>query len=303
MSPSRHDDPPASERVTEETLRGWPLPQPNDSGGKEARGTALVIGGSPEMPGGALLAGEAVLRAGAGRLQIATCASVAPVVAALLPEARVFALPETRAGGIAPAAAAKLAEHASRATAVLIGPGMLDEPAASRLVQELARLVPAVPLVLDAGALEALRDAPPVLAGREGGALVTPHAGELAHLTDEKREAIARKARAAALDAARRYSAVVALKGATTWIADPRGRALCHEARNAGLGTSGSGDTLSGIATGLLARGAAPLQAAAWAVYLHAQAGEVLAERMGPLGFLPRELLAEIPRIMARMTA
>lgn len=172
MSPSRPVDRAESERITEESLRAWPLPEPDSAGDKESRGTVLVIGGSPEMPGGALLAAEAALRAGAGRLQVATCASVAPLVAAQLPEARVFALPETRAGGIAPGAAVRLAEHAAAATAVLVGPGMLDEPAASRLVQELARLVTSIPLVLDA---------------------------------------------------AGRFSAVVALKGATTWIADARG--------------------------------------------------------------------------------
>src|SRR5205085_813362 len=127
MSPSRPDDEMHSERISEESLRAWPLPEPDGAGGKETRGTVLVIGG---------------------------------------------------AGGIAPGAAARLAERAATASAVLIGPGMLDEPSASRLVQELARLIPAVPLVLDAAALEALRDAPAVLAGREGGALAMPHAGE-----------------------------------------------------------------------------------------------------------------------------
>jgi NAD(P)H-hydrate repair Nnr-like enzyme with NAD(P)H-hydrate dehydratase domain len=76
----------------------------------------------------------------------------------------------------------------------------------------------------------------------------------------------------------------------------------CNRAGNAGLATSGSGDTLAGIVVGLAARGASPFAAACWAVSLHARAGDRLARKMGPLGFLPRELLAEIPRLMADLS-
>jgi NAD(P)H-hydrate repair Nnr-like enzyme with NAD(P)H-hydrate dehydratase domain len=93
--------------------------------------------------------------------------------------------------------------------------------------------------------------------------------------------------------------AVVALKGATTWIADPDGRAWLNRHGCVGLGTSGSGDTLAGFIAGLLARGAAPAQATAWGVYMHAEAGRRLAQAHGPLGFLAREIPGEIPRIMA----
>jgi NAD(P)H-hydrate repair Nnr-like enzyme with NAD(P)H-hydrate dehydratase domain len=75
----------------------------------------------------------------------------------------------------------------------------------------------------------------------------------------------------------------------------------CNRAGNVGLATSGSGDTLSGIIAGLAARGAQPLQAAAWGVYLHARAGDRLARRMGRLGFLARELLAEVPALMSEL--
>ena len=302
MPPSRRaDTSDDAEHVTEEWLRRTPLPRADHGSGKDARGTVLVIGGSTEMPGGAMLAAEAALRAGAGKLQVATCSSVAQLVAANLPEARVFALPETRAGGIAPAAASRLIERAQAASCVLIGPGMIDEPASSRLVQELIAAVPETPFVLDAGAMEALRDAPALLASRRPGTLLTPHTGELAHLFDEPRESIEADARRAAAEAVKRFSAVVAVKGATTWIAEPKGQPRCHEAHNAGLGTSGSGDALSGIAAGLIARGTPVAIAACWAVFLHARAGEALVARVGPLGFLARELLAEVPRAMAKM--
>jgi NAD(P)H-hydrate repair Nnr-like enzyme with NAD(P)H-hydrate dehydratase domain len=73
-------------------------------------------------------------------------------------------------------------------------------------------------------------------------------------------------------------------------------------AGNHGLGTSGSGDVLAGVIGGLAARGADPVQAAVWGVHLHGNAGDVLARRLGPLGYLARELLDEIPPAIARIT-
>jgi NAD(P)H-hydrate repair Nnr-like enzyme with NAD(P)H-hydrate dehydratase domain len=98
--------------------------------------------------------------------------------------------------------------------------------------------------------------------------------------------------------AARELGAIVTLKGAQTFVVAPDGRAFHNTAGNIGLGTSGSGDALSGVIAGLSARGASALQAAVWGVYLHAKAGDVLARRMGPLGFLAREVLTEIPSLL-----
>lgn len=149
--------------ITPDLLRRWPLPLPDDDADKQSRGRVLVVGGSPEMPGAVILAATAALRAGAGKLQIATCRDIAHLVAVEIPEARVFALPQTQVGGIQPSAANQIADHA--------------------------------------------------------------------------------------------------------------------------------------------ARGATPLQATVWGVHLHASAGDALAERIGLLGFLARELLAEIPGLLARLSA
>jgi NAD(P)H-hydrate repair Nnr-like enzyme with NAD(P)H-hydrate dehydratase domain len=92
------------------------------------------------------------------------------------------------------------------------------------------------------------------------------------------------------VEAARRWNAVVALKGAQTVIATPEGKVWCHQGGNCGLATSGSGDTLAGAIGGLAARGAALAQACAWGVVLHARAGELLAGQRGPVGYLAREL-------------
>jgi NAD(P)H-hydrate repair Nnr-like enzyme with NAD(P)H-hydrate dehydratase domain len=128
--------------------------------------------------------------------------------------------------------------------------------------------------------------------------ILTPHAGEMAHLSGLPKEIIAEAPLAVAMEAAERWNACVALKGAPTFIAMPDGQSWRFDGGSPGLGTSGSGDTLAGLIGGLAARGLPPLQACAWGVLLHARAGDVLARRAGPLGYLARELPAEVPALM-----
>ena len=124
------------------------------------------------------------------------------------------------------------------------------------------------------------------------------HGGEMAHLSGEGKEELQGHPQACACRHAAAWNAVVALKGATSCIAAPDGRCWTHRSQSPGLGTSGSGDVLAGIIAGLAARGCPPEQAAAWGVALHARAGEVLARRTGSLGYLARELAAEVPAVM-----
>ena len=288
--------------LTPVLLRRWPLPWPDHEGDKEQRGRVLVVGGSPSMPGAVILAATAALRAGAGKLQIATPKSIAHLVAAQVLEAKVFALPETRGGGLAPGAVRIVAEQANRAQAVLIGPGVVDERAVARFMTRLAHaLRPNGPvLVVDAEPLAWVGAHPRALAHLRGRLILTPHAGEMATMLGRSRASIERDAAEVARFAAERMSAVVALKGAVTHVASREG-AFCNRAGNVGLATSGSGDTLSGIVTGLAARGGDPTQATVFGVHVHARAGDVLARRVGPLGYLARELLAEVPQLLARL--
>jgi ADP-dependent NAD(P)H-hydrate dehydratase len=300
---------PAVHDVTTQLLRAWPLPMPGDDGDKEVRGHVLVLGGSREMPGAVILAATAALRAGAGKLTVATGASVAQLVALAMPEARVIGLAETETGGFLPEAIARLDPLADRVNAILIGPGMQDEAAAAELVHGLLeRLHGSTPentpaVVLDACAMGTLMHPPPGWAPGEAfrfrqPVVLTPHCGEMAHLTGIEKTEIVAGPDARALDSAEAWNAVVALKGARTVIASPQGEMWRHEGGNVGLAISGSGDTLAGIIAGLAARGATLEQAACWGVTLHARAGERLAERMGVLGYLAREIPNEIPALL-----
>ena len=290
------------------TLREWPLPLPNFDSDKELRGHVLVVAGSREMPGAALLAATAALRAGAGKLTLATAAGTAPHVAAALPEARVIALAETAGGGFSIEAARKLGDLAHKVDALLVGPGMQDETASAELVRALLPRFAGCRIILDAGAMEVLRPpaeqhllAEPLDSEHfrfEQPVLLTPHAGELAHLSGQARHAVQADPHGAAQRHAARWNAVVALKGPMTVIAAPGGELWEHQGGNIGLAISGSGDALAGIIAGLAARGCALEQAAAWGVALHAAAGEQLALRYGTLGYLAREISAEVPALL-----
>jgi hydroxyethylthiazole kinase-like uncharacterized protein yjeF len=281
--------------VTPGVLRDWELPEP--TGGKNARGSILVIGGSRQTLGAVLLAAEAALRAGAGKLQVATVASLAPFAAVALPEALVQGLPETDGGAVAAEAADVVRDLAASADAVLIGPGMVDAEETQAFGD---RLLPHLrgPVALDALGLASVTADPGCLRHLEARVVLTPNPTELAIALHTDEDAIDDDPAAAALDLAGRAHAAVGLGGAVSWIAAPDRRLWRDENGGAGLGVSGSGDVRAGIVAGLLARGADPVQAAVWGAHLHGRAGERLAAQVGRLGFLARELPVQVPAVI-----
>ena len=297
---NRNDD--AYENLDQSLLLRWPLPMPPAEGDKEERGRALIVAGSAEMPGVAVLCASAALRAGAGKVTIATGAQCARAVALAMPECRVIGLQENAEGGFASESVRSLEGLIEAQDALLIGPGMQHEASVLAFTSAAMKGLKRAKLVLDAYAMGVVcersqRGAP------QHDILLTPHAGEFAHLTGLAKEAIAQNRASAALEAAEQWQALVALKGAVTLIATPRGRGWRHRGENVGLSASGTGDTLAGIIVGLAARGACLEQAAAWAVVLHALAAKQLESRFGPLGYLARELSAEIPPLMHALRA
>lgn len=283
-----------AEPITPNTLRAWPLPEPG--AGKYGRGQVLVVGGAARTPGAAMLSALAALRVGAGRLTLAVGRSVAAEASVAVMESGVEPLDEDDDGHIAVGASAVLVDDAGSADAVLVGPG-LDEPNGTRdLVANIADLVgDETRVVLDAFALGVAADVVDRLAPLRGRLVMTPNSGEAERLLgrpcgdDDAADALA---------VAERFGAVVALSDV---IAAPDGRVWLKGTGAGGLGTSGSGDVLSGVVAGLLARGAEPAQAAVWASSVHAAAGDRLAVQVGPLGYLASELLVEIPRVLVEL--
>jgi hydroxyethylthiazole kinase-like uncharacterized protein yjeF len=286
------------ETLDRELLQRFPLPHHPDDGDKEDRGRLLVVAGSRELPGAALLAGIGALRAGAGKLQIATAASIAVQVGVAAPEARVIGLEETEAGCIAESEVDRLLEWADAAQAVLLGCGLQHGAPLETLLDRLFEAKLDVPLVLDAAVLGSLSDRADALKAWPGGSMLLPHAGEMARLLGCEREEVSADPLGAARRAAATFGAVTLIKGEYSHVVSPDDRAFRFKGGGVGLATSGSGDTLAGIVGGLAARGADPLTAVMWGVYLHGEAGRRLSREVGRVGFLARELLDLVPGLM-----
>jgi hydroxyethylthiazole kinase-like uncharacterized protein yjeF len=274
-----------------------PLP-PVIDGGKESKGRILVIAGSRGVPGAALLAATAAMRAGAGKLRIATVESAAMPIAAAMPEAMVLGLPEADDGGFAGGAVDRVEEFAREIDAVVAGPGVKRSDLCKRLADVLLESDAA--LALDVALLESLEPLHERALDRASTPVLLPNADELATLLDcdprhVDEDPVGCGARAAGL-----YRSIVLVKGVTSHVVTPAGECWTYDGGAPGLGVSGSGDVLAGVVGGLLARGAEPLNALLWAVWLHGEAGARLAQKVGPIGFLAREIAGEIPCLLPR---
>jgi len=257
----------------DDLLASEPLP-PID-GDKKERGGALVVAGDLGCPGAAILAATAALRAGAGRVQIVTHPALATGIGIAVPETLTIGWD----GQGAPDP--ELARRAREAAAVLIGPGLGDR--AVDTARSIAQLVPRnTPVLLDAGSLPAAPDI------RDHPLIVLPNTDE-AHALADALGLDDRRPVQLATDLARRLAAVVAVRGPMTFLSD--GQQAWQTAGHAALGTAGSGDVLTGLVTGLAARGLEPLSAAAWAIAIHGQAGSHLGGPEPRTGYLARDLL------------
>lgn len=276
-------------------------PAPVHGGGttKNSRGRVLVVGGSRMVPGATRLTGEAALRAGAGKLQLATIESAAIMLGLLVPEAGVIALPEDDDGEIGAGAIHVLEKSLKGCDTLVLGPGMGTADAAERLLRDvLAQMGEDSLMVLDAMAIGAARGLEADLAKLGGHVVLTPHHGEMAALTGLDTDEIAARPAEIAQQVATQCNALVVLKGSDTVIAAPDGTLLHYGGGGTGLATAGSGDVLAGAIGGLLSRGASPICAAGWGVWLHGQGGRRVATTRGPIGFLARELPDEFPRLL-----
>jgi hydroxyethylthiazole kinase-like uncharacterized protein yjeF len=264
---------------------------------KEMRGPVLVIGSSAAVPGAALLTGLAALRAGAGKLKLAVPRTLAVAMGLAAPESGIVALAETNAGEPR-FNAARLAPSLARAAAVVVGPGLLADGGGSALARAALMAPRGGPLILDAGALKVVRGQTKI-APRGQPVIITPNYREMAELADVPLKTLEADPLKAARSLAAASGAFVILKSEITHVVTPAGEAWVHAGGMPGLATSGSGDVLAGIIAGLAARCGDPLTACLWGVSAHARAGRRLSRRIGPVGFLARELLAEIPRALS----
>jgi NAD(P)H-hydrate epimerase len=289
------------------------LPERPARGHKGTFGKVLVIAGSLDYAGAALLVCRAAGRAGAGLVTLAVPESLQPLFAAKVVEATTMALPEDDVEEIDPEPSmARILDHDH--DAIVVGPGVRPGLA----ITELLRLLLAAPehepepapLVLDAEALRSMATMGEWWAGAVRPCVLTPHVGEFERLRagsgmeasgDEDLGDDDEARRAAAKDAAESWGQVVVLKGAKTVIAEPDGTVNVAPFENPALASGGTGDVLSGIIGALLAQGLKPGPAARLGVYLHGAAGESVRDRIGDAGLLASDLPDAIPTVRKRL--
>jgi NAD(P)H-hydrate epimerase len=270
-------------------------------------GHLLVVAGSVGKTGAAVLAAGASLRAGVGLVTVATPEPCLPVVAAARAEVMTEPLPAGPTGGLAREGLARLLALAEERDAVVLGPGLGQDPATRALVRAFVPACP-VPLLVDADGLNALApraDAPGALEAlrRRAPTVLTPHPGEMGRLIGGSVPEIQRQRPGVALDLARETGAVVVLKGERTVVADAKDdRSAVNPTGNPGMATGGTGDVLAGVVGALLARHDA-WRAATAGVYVHGRAGDLVARRQGEEGLVAGDLVEALPEAIEAVRA
>ncbi len=263
-------------------------------------GHVLVVGGSLGMTGAPVLAARGALRSGAGRVTVATPASVQAVVAGLGVEFMTRGLAD--AGGTCTADAAE-AVLGLPADVVAVGPGLGSGPGVTAFVRALIERGDA-PLILDADALNAVAGDVGVLAGRDDRPIIiTPHPGEMARLLGCSSDDVQANRLGLALEFATAHHVHVVLKGYRTILALPDGRAFVNPTGSPGMATGGSGDVLTGMVAAWLAQLLDPAAACQLAVYLHGAAGELADADEGEVSMIAGDIAAHIGEALQELSA
>lgn len=285
--------------LTDQKVAGYIPPRAID-GHKGTHGLGIIVGGSSGMTGALALAARALLRSGAGLVQMVTGASIAAQVDSLLLEGTTIALSESSPGVLAPESVGRIQEALLRAKAMAVGPGLGK---AEGMFDFLATLVGNCnkPLVLDADALNILALDLKVLEKAQAPVILTPHPAEMARLTGLTVNEVVSNRLELALAKAVEWNVFLVLKGSTTLIVSPTGEVFLNPTGNPILGTGGTGDVLTGCITGFLAQGVPPLKAACLGVYCHGLAGDILAAEMGPRGALAGQVADALPRALKQI--
>lgn len=292
-------EPASATQIDAAWLRDHPLPVHGEGTDKDSRGHVVAIGGSRGVPGGLLLTGEAALRAGAGKVQLATIESCAIALGIAFPEAGILALGEGDDGEIDPDGIVCLSHTLELCDSVVIGPAIGSPERAGAILHALfAKLLDRQHVVIDAVAIHAIRERAETLRTYRGELVVTPNPDELASLLACADSELATDPAGSAKKAADFLQAVIVHKGGESFVASPDGEVLHYQGGGVGLATGGSGDVLAGLIAALMARGSEPFVAAAWGVWLHGEAGKRMTASMGPIGFFARELSSQVPALM-----
>lgn len=261
-------------------------PKRNPAGNKGTFGKILLVAGSNNMAGAAILAGKAAYRAGAGMVKVITPEQNRVIMQEVLPEALLGTEDD-------------LSDSLKWADVLVVGPGLGKSDGALKCLRAVIAQS-RKPLVIDADGLNLLSEHMDLqeqlaLHGRDGrDILLTPHMGELARLAGKTIADCKEHPVDVAMALAEKWNAVVVAKDARTHVCAPGRAVYLNSSGNSGLATAGSGDVLAGVCGALLGQGMDGFEAASLSVYLHGKAGEAVSLRLGESGCMAGDLVEEI---------
>ena len=283
-----------TKKITTSLVRSLILPRKKESH-KGDYGHVLVLAGSKNMTGAAVLCTNGALRSGAGLVTLGTAGSVVSLIAKQLrPEAMAFALEEKK-GLLSYKAAQQVLEFVKKkkVSVVAIGPGLGQNSGISKFVKKIISSV-SVPVVVDADGLNALKAVD--LKKAKAKIIITPHPGEMSRLSGLTIEKIQKSREITALKFARENGVVCVLKGAGSLVTDGKS-IFVNITGNPGMAKGGSGDVLTGMIAALVSQVREPLllNAAVCGAFLHGLAGDIAAKAKTAQSMLAGDISEALP--------
>jgi NAD(P)H-hydrate epimerase len=266
------------------------IPARRADSNKGSYGKVLVVAGSVDMAGAAIFSAKAAYLSGCGLVRILTPEENRIIIQSTLPEAVLTSYNSKKPDRETINGAMQWAD------VIVCGPGLGRGEVARLLVHTVLKNA-AVPVILDADALNIISEETEILQRPHTELILTPHLGEMARLCGVTISYIKDHLLESAQEFARTYNLILAQKDARTITAIPYGMTYVNLSGNNGMATGGSGDVLTGVIAGLIAQGADPALAAPLGVYIHGLAGDAGAKSIGCYSLTAGTLLDALPGI------
>ena len=269
---------------------------------KGTYGHALIVAGSRNMPGAAVIAAKGALTAGAGLVTLAFPDCCYAAVTSQLSECVMLPLETAGDGSVAAGNAEPLAEALEKYTAAAVGCGLTTSEDAFAVLETLVSRFTGT-LIVDADGINLAASHTDIWEKAAGRLLITPHPAEMGRLTGLSAQEVNAAREKTALGFAGEHNVTVLLKGVNTVVASPDGRVYVNPTGSSALSRGGSGDLLTGIVAALAAQGMPPFEAACMGAYVHGLAGMAAEEAFTSYAATVGRILSRVPDAFSQIIA
>lgn len=274
------------------------MPKRSELSNKGDFGKALIIAGSYEMPGAALLSSQSASECGAGIVKLAFPDKAYPVMMNTCPEKVLFPLPSNKFGRISALCEARIKSELKNCSAVLIGCGLGNDYDTKQVVTSVLENSE-VPIVLDADGINSMCESIDIIKNAKAKVIITPHPGEAARLLGCTVKEVQADRIGACRDLVELTGATVVLKGSRTVVSSNGEDFYINTTGNSGLATAGSGDVLAGIIVSLICQKINPDLSAVMGTFIHGYAGDIATEKYSKMGMTAQKIITELPKTLS----